>query len=96
LSDKDLQQKSSQFKRRWLLSHVPWNRVVSGRLFSVTHVSPYIPGLFGDALGWQTTGSDSVTTSVNIFHNGGKADTSSLGGGSITYQTPVPEPGTMV
>lgn len=64
-------------------------------LFTVTYVNPVIPALFGDPTGWQLTGSDSMTTSVNRFTNGGKTDTSILGGGSITYQTPVPEPGTM-
>jgi hypothetical protein len=64
-------------------------------LFTVTYVSPYIPSLFGDPTGWQSTGSDALTTSVNKFKNGGKTDTATLGGGSITYQTPVPEPGTM-
>jgi hypothetical protein len=65
-------------------------------LFTVTYVSPYIPALFGDPNGWQPTGSDSLTTSVNQFTNGGNTDTAALGGGSITYQTPtVPEPGTL-
>jgi PEP-CTERM motif len=64
-------------------------------LFTVTYVSPYIPSLFGDPQGWQATGSDSLTTSANLFKNGGTTDTAKLGGGSITYQTPVPEPGTL-
>jgi PEP-CTERM motif len=65
-------------------------------LFTVTYVSPYIPALFGDPNAWMSTGSDSLTTSVNHFANGGNTDTAALGGGSITYQTPtVPEPGTL-
>jgi hypothetical protein len=64
-------------------------------LFTVTYVSPYIPSLFGDPNAWMPTGSDSLTTSVNQFTNGGNTDTATLGGGSITYQTPVPEPGTL-
>jgi hypothetical protein len=64
-------------------------------LFTVTYVNPVIPALFGDPSGWQATGSDSLTTSVNKFTNGGKTDSATLGGGSITYQTPVPEPGTL-
>jgi len=64
-------------------------------LFTVTYVSPYVPALFGDPSGWQATGSDSLTTSVNKFTNGGKTDTATLGGGSITYQTPIPEPSTL-
>ena len=65
-------------------------------LYTVTYVSPYIPALFGDANGWQATGSDSLTTSNNIFRNGGTTDSATLGGGSITYQTPVPEPSTLL
>ena len=64
-------------------------------LLTVTYVNPVIPALFGDPNGWQLTGSDSLTTSVNKFKNGGNTDTAILGGGSITYQTPVPEPGTL-
>jgi hypothetical protein len=64
-------------------------------LYTVTYVSPYIPGLFGDAKGWQTSGSDSLTTSANKFQNGGHTASATMGGGSITYQTPVPEPGTL-
>jgi PEP-CTERM motif len=64
-------------------------------LFTVTYVNPVIPALFGDPTGFQLTGSDSLTTSVNKFTNGGSTDTATLGGGSITYQTPVPEPGTL-
>jgi PEP-CTERM motif-containing protein len=64
-------------------------------LFTVSYVSPYIPGLFGDSLGWQSTGSDSLTTSANEFSNHGQTDAALLGGGAITYQTPVPEPGTL-
>ncbi|MGA9564803.1 MAG: PEP-CTERM sorting domain-containing protein [Candidatus Korobacteraceae bacterium] len=65
-------------------------------LYTVTYVSPYVPALFGDATGWQATGSDSLTTSANIFRNGSRTDSATLGGGSITYQTPVPEPGTLL
>jgi PEP-CTERM motif len=64
-------------------------------LFTVTYVSPYIPSLFGDPNAWMPTGSDSLTTSVNQFTNGGNTDTATLGGGSITYQRPVPEPATL-
>jgi len=64
-------------------------------LYSVTYVSPYIPSLFGDAPGWQANGADSLTTANNHNLGGGKAS-ATLGGGSITYQTPIPEPGTMV
>jgi|HubBroStandDraft_4_1064222.scaffolds.fasta_scaffold00565_3 hypothetical protein len=48
-------------------------------LFTVTYVSPYIPSLFGDPNGWQPTGSDSLTTSMNKFNNGGKVDSAILG-----------------
>jgi hypothetical protein len=66
-------------------------------LFTVTYVSPYVPTLFGDPNAWLPTGSDSLTTSVNQFTNGGNTDTAALGGGSITYQTPtVPEPASLV
>jgi len=65
-------------------------------LYTVTYVSPYVPGLFGDAKGWQATGSDSLTTSNNLFRNLGTTDSATLGGGSITYQTPVPEPSTLL
>jgi PEP-CTERM motif len=65
-------------------------------LYTVTYVSPYVPWLFGDAKGWLATGSDSLTTSANIFKNGGETDSAALGGGSITYQTPVPEPSTLL
>jgi PEP-CTERM motif len=64
-------------------------------LFTVGYVSPYIPSLFGDPYGWQPSGSDSLTTSANKFSNGGNTDSAALGGGSITYQTPVPEPGAL-
>ncbi len=65
-------------------------------LYTVTYVSPYVPTLFGDAKGWQTTGSDSLTTSANVFRNNSTTDSAALGGGSITYQTPVPEPSTLL
>ncbi len=64
-------------------------------LFTVTYVNPIIPALFGDPQGWQPTGSDSLTTSFNIFSKGGNTASAILGGGSITYQTPVPEPSSL-
>jgi hypothetical protein len=73
---------------------VPWT-ISGGRTPrpTVTYVSPFVPALFGDPNAWLPTGSDSLATSVNQFTNGGNTDTATLGGGSITYQTPtVPEP----
>jgi PEP-CTERM motif-containing protein len=64
-------------------------------LFTVSYVSPYIPALFNDSYGWQATGSDSITTSFNSFANGGNSASAILGGGSITFQTPVPEPSSL-
>jgi len=64
-------------------------------LFTVTYVSPYVTSLFGDPYAWQSSGSDSLTTSANHFSNGGTTATAQLGGGSITFQTPIPEPGTL-
>ena len=64
-------------------------------LFQVDYVSPYITNLFGDPNLWVPIGSDSLNTSHNNFNNGGKTDGASLSGGNITFQTPVPEPGTL-
>ena len=64
-------------------------------LFQVDYVSPYITHLFGDPNLWMPIGSDSFNTSHNNFKNGGKTDAASLSGGNITFQTPVPEPGTL-
>lgn len=64
-------------------------------LFQVGYVSPYITHLFGDPNLWMPTGSDSLNTSHNNFNNGGKTDGANLSGGNITFQTPVPEPGTL-
>jgi PEP-CTERM motif len=65
-------------------------------LFKVAYVSPYITSLFGLGNTWQQVGSDSFTTSDNIFANGGQSDVAQLGTGGVTFQTVVPEPGTMV
>jgi hypothetical protein len=64
-------------------------------VFQVDYVSPNITSLFGDPNAWLTTGSDSLNTGVNVFANGGKKDVAFLTGGNITFQTPVPEPGTL-
>ncbi len=63
-------------------------------LFKVAYVSPYITSLFGQSNQWQQVGSDSFTTSHNIFANGGSTDRAELGAGAITFQT-IPEPGTL-
>ena len=66
-------------------------------LFKVAYVSPYITSLFGLPNTWLQVGSDSFTTSDNIFANGGSTDLAQLGAGAVTFQTaPVPEPGTLV
>jgi hypothetical protein len=64
-------------------------------LFQVDYVSPYITSLFGDPNAWLAIGSDSLNTNLNVFKNGGKTDAAVLSGGNITFQTPVPEPGTL-
>lgn len=64
-------------------------------LFHVDYVSPYVTSLFSQPNQWLQPGSDSFTTSHNSFANGGRTDTTSLGQGGITFQTPVPEPGTL-
>ena len=64
-------------------------------LFTVTYVSPYVTSLFSDPNVWLPTGSDSLDTAFNMFTNRGFTDTAVLSGGTITFQTPVPEPGTL-
>ena len=64
-------------------------------IFHVDYVSPTITGLFGDPNAWLPMGSDSFNTGINVFKNGGKTDTALLTAGTITFQTPVPEPGTL-
>jgi len=64
-------------------------------LFQVDYVSPYITSLFGDPYGWLPTGSDSLNTAFNVFVPEGNSATATLTGGTITFQTPVPEPGTL-
>ena len=64
-------------------------------IFQVDYVSPYITSLFGDPNRWLPTGSDSLNTAANVFRNGGRTDEAVLTGGSVTFQTPVPEPGTL-
>ncbi len=83
-----------------ILNHGLYAAVLGGTgsfqgLFTVTYVNPIIPALFGDPQGWQPTGSDSLTTSFNIFAKGGNTASALLGGGSVTYQTPVPEPSSL-
>jgi hypothetical protein len=63
-------------------------------VFQVDYVSPNITSLFGDPNLWLKMGSDSLDTGVNVFGKGGK-DVALLTGGNITFQTPVPEPGTL-
>ncbi len=82
-----------------ILNHGLYAAVLGGTgsfqgLFTVTYVNPIIPALFGDPLPWQPTGSDSLTTGLNMFTKGGITDSAILGGGSITYQT-VPEPSSL-
>jgi len=65
-------------------------------LFKVGYVSPFITSLFSLPNTWMPVGSDSFTTSQNIFVNGGTTDRAKLGAGAITFQTgAVPEPGTL-
>jgi hypothetical protein len=65
-------------------------------LFKVAYVSPFVTSLFGLSNTWLQTGSDSFTTSDNVFVNGGTTDLARLGAGGVTFQTPsVPEPGTL-
>ena len=65
-------------------------------LFTVTYTSPYIATLFGpSAAGFvPSSGSDGISTGNNHATSPTTA-TAILGGGSITYSTPVPEPGTL-
>jgi len=63
-------------------------------VFQVDYVSPNITSLFGDPNAWLQMGSDSWNTGANVFANGAKKDAAVLTGGNITFQTPVPEPGT--
>ena len=65
-------------------------------LFKVGYVSPFITSLFGLPNSWMPVGSDSFTTSQNIFVTGGTTATAKLGAGAVTFQTgAVPEPGTL-
>jgi PEP-CTERM motif len=64
-------------------------------LFQVDYVSPYITSLFGDPNQWLPSGSDSLNTAANLFKNGGTKDDALLTGGTISLQTPVPEPGSL-
>jgi len=65
-------------------------------LFKVAYASPFITSLYGLPNTWLQTGSDSFTTSNNVFVNGGTTDLARLGAGGVTFQTPsVPEPGTL-
>ena len=63
-------------------------------LFSVTSVSPAILGLFGLGPAFLPDGSVSLNTSSNKMVSLTK-DTAKLSGGTITIDTPTPEPGTM-
>jgi hypothetical protein len=66
--------------------------------FIVTYVNPYIPELFGDPTAWLPDGSDSLDSGMNSFTlTSGKitGDKGTLTGGTITYETPVPEPGSL-
>ena len=65
-------------------------------LFKVSYVSPYITSLFSLPNAWNQVGADSFNTSNNLFAGGGTQDFATLGAGAVTFQTPVPEPGTMV
>jgi hypothetical protein len=64
-------------------------------LFQVDYVSPYVTSLFGDPNSWLPQGSDSLNTAFNMFTNGGSSASAILTGGAITFQTSVPEPGTL-
>jgi hypothetical protein len=65
-------------------------------LFKVAYVSPFVTSLFGLSNTWQPVGSDSFTTTNNIFANGGTTDRARLGVGGVSFQTGVvPEPGTL-
>lgn len=64
-------------------------------LFHVDYVNPYITSLFGDPNAWLATGSDSLNTAFNVFSPHGTSATATLTGGTVTFQTPVPEPGTI-
>ena len=65
-------------------------------LFKVAYVSPFVTSLFGLPNTFLQVGSDSFTTSDNVFVNGGSTDLARLGAGGVTFQTPsVPEPGTL-
>jgi len=65
-------------------------------LFKVNYVSPFVTSLFGLPNTWQPAGSDSFTTSDNVFVDRGSTDTARLGAGQITFETGVvPEPGTL-
>jgi len=68
-------------------------------LYHVTYVSKNITDFFGDPNTWNPTGANTFTTTNNAWVGGAGATTitSSLGSGSITFQTNpgVPEPGTL-
>ena len=63
-------------------------------LFDVTYVSPEILGLFGLGPSYLPDGSVSLNTSMNKMVLLTK-DNATLAGGTITIDTPTPEPGTM-
>ncbi len=64
-------------------------------LFDVTYVSPKILALFGLGPSYLEDGSVSLNTSNNNMMTA-TMDVATLAGGTITIDTPVPEPGTLV
>jgi len=65
-------------------------------VFIVNYVSPFITTAFGLPNTWVPIGSDAFSTTDNNFVNGGKTDTATLGGGSVSFETAaIPEPGTL-
>jgi len=76
-----------------LLSTVPNGTGSFLATFNVTYVSPAALALFGLGPGFLPDGSVALTLGNAKFN--GTTFTAAIGGGSVTIQTPVPEPGTL-
>ena len=67
-----------------------------GGVYNVTYVSPYITSYFGDPNAWMPTGGNAFQTNDNKWMTKTPtSETSTLAGGTISFQTPIPEPGTL-
>jgi hypothetical protein len=69
-------------------------------LFTVTYVNPWIDEVFGDSGYLANSGSDSFNTGENIFTVSKtgvpSADAAPLTSGTISFDTPVPEPSSLL